>query len=128
MSERHFRQVKPTTPPLQDGARECCDEMGGAKTYGNQAQMAIRGKVYGIDWCIHQIVAALNAGGIPTEASCCGHKEMAGRIDLLDGRTLIIVHSDPWHPRSERDESGRPVTDALAEGDRPKWLTGMTGL
>ena len=44
-----------------------------------------------IDWCIHQIVAALNAAGVRTVASCCGHLTMPGRIDLEDGRTLVIT-------------------------------------
>ena len=53
--------------------------------------MPINGRVQCIDFCIHQIVAALNAGGIRTEASCCGHGKMKGRIDLEDGRTLVIT-------------------------------------
>lgn len=50
------------------------------------------GRVVCVDWCIHQIVAALNAGGIETTASCCGHGKMAGRIDLKDGRVLMITN------------------------------------
>ena len=53
--------------------------------------MPINGRARCIDFCIHHIVAALNAGGITTVASCCGHKSMPGRIDLEDGRTLAIV-------------------------------------
>ena len=71
-------------------ACEKCDECGGEKTYANQAMMPINGKVRCIDWCIHQIVAALNAGGVETIACCCGHGEQAGRIDLADGRVLVI--------------------------------------
>ncbi len=67
-----------------------CDESGGAKTYANQACLPINGKVRCIDWCIHQIVAALNAGGVETVASCCGHGKQDGRIDLADGRILTI--------------------------------------
>ncbi len=67
-----------------------CDGCGGAWTYRNQACLPINGKVRCIDWCIHQIVAALNAGGVGTTASCCGHEEQDGRIDLADGRVLII--------------------------------------
>ena len=52
--------------------------------------MPINGRVQCIDHCIHQIVAALNAGGIRTEASCCGHGKMKGNIVLEDGRTIII--------------------------------------
>jgi len=67
-----------------------CDTFGGEKTFANQACMPIKGKVQCIDWCIHQIVAALNAGGIETVASCCGHGKLQGRIDLADGRILFI--------------------------------------
>ncbi len=52
--------------------------------------MPLNGRVQCIDLCIHQIVAALNAGGIPTVASCCGHGKMKGNIILEDGRVLII--------------------------------------
>lgn len=66
-----------------------CDECGGAVTYENQAVMPLNGKVVCIDWCIHQIVAALNAGGVRTESCCCGHGKN-GFINLEDGRMLII--------------------------------------
>ncbi len=52
--------------------------------------MPINGRVQCIDHCIHQIVAALNAGGVRTVASCCGHEEMKGNIVLEDGRVLLI--------------------------------------
>jgi hypothetical protein len=67
-----------------------CDTFGGEKTYTNQACLPLKGRVVCIDWCIHHIVAALNAGGIETVASCCGHGKMDGRIDLKDGRVLVI--------------------------------------
>lgn len=67
-----------------------CDECGGVKTYANQVCMPINGKVRCIDWCIHPVVAALNAGGVHTVACCCGHETQDGRIDLVDGRVLII--------------------------------------
>ena len=53
--------------------------------------MPLNGKVRCIDHCIHQIVAALNAGGVNTVASCCGHKTSKGIISLEDGRALIIT-------------------------------------
>ncbi len=67
-----------------------CDSCGGKETYANQALMPINGKVRCIDWCIHQIVAALNAGGVGTTACCCGHGERNGSIGLEDGRELVI--------------------------------------
>lgn len=67
-----------------------CDSCGGAKTYEHQAPIPINGRVRCIDFCIAPIVAALNAGGVKTVASCCGHLEREGRIDLADGRVLRI--------------------------------------
>lgn len=43
------------------------------------------------DPCIASIVAALNYGGHPTVASCCGHGSQPGRITLADGRTLTLT-------------------------------------
>ena len=53
--------------------------------------MPIGGRVRNIDSCISDLVAALNAGGIPTVASCCGHMKMHGVISLQDGRELIVM-------------------------------------
>ena len=62
--------------------------------------MPINGKVQCIDYCIHHIVAALNAGGVRTVASRCGHGKMKGAISLEDGRALIIQQEpesmDEW--------------------------------
>ena len=44
-------------------------------------------------WCdpeIADIVAALNAAGIATVASCSGHGHRPGRISLADGRDIIL--------------------------------------
>lgn len=43
-----------------------------------------------IDRCIADIVRALNSSGVHTSDSCCGHGEDDGRIDLHDGRTLVV--------------------------------------
>lgn len=67
-----------------------CGPCGSEENYKAQVCMPINGKVQCIDKCIHQIVAALNAAGVETVASCCGHGEKDGRIDLKDGRILII--------------------------------------
>ena len=71
-----------------------CDSLGGENTFRHQVSMPIAGRVQCIDFCIHRIIAALNAGGVLTAASCCGHRMMPGRIDLEDGRVLIVV-DDP---------------------------------
>ena len=73
---------------------EKCDTFGGKKTYANQVCMPLNGKVRCIDHCIHQIVAALNAGGVWTVACCCGHGQMVGRIDLEDGRVLFVSRTN----------------------------------
>lgn len=56
--------------------------------------MPIGGRVAGIDRCIAQLVAALNAGGIRTVASCCGHGRGPGSIALDDDRWLLILDDD----------------------------------
>ena len=43
-----------------------------------------------IDACIADIVAALNAAGIKTAASCCGHGKGPGEIVLHDTRKLSV--------------------------------------
>ncbi|MCY4429210.1 MAG: hypothetical protein OXC11_02305, partial [Rhodospirillales bacterium] len=70
-----------------------------------QACLPLNGRVRCIDWCIHQIVAALNAGGVETTASCCGHEEMNGSITLADGRVLVIFPTTP----ESTDEWGKLV-------------------
>ena len=41
--------------------------------------------------CIADLVAALNAGGVVTVASCCGHGRGDGIISLEDGRELTVL-------------------------------------
>ena len=65
---------------------ECC-EMG---TYECQVPMPINGRRQDIDFCIADIVAALNAANIVTVASCCGHDKVSGSIILEDGREVVI--------------------------------------
>jgi len=59
-------------------------------TYEHTIPMPIRGRRRDIDFCIADIVCSLNASNIITVASCCGHGEIDGRIDLEDGRIIII--------------------------------------
>jgi len=44
-----------------------------------------------IDRCIAPIIQALNDGGIPTVASCCGHDNRPGIISLASGWELLIA-------------------------------------
>ena len=73
--------------------KKCCD-MG---TYECQIPMPINGRTRYIDYCIADIVSALNAANIKTVASCCGHGKQSGNISLDDGRSIEIVGSvRPW--------------------------------
>lgn len=59
--------------------------------YKCQVPMPINGRVHGIDFCVADLVAALNAANIATVMSCCGHGEDGvGVIVLADGRELRI--------------------------------------
>lgn len=75
----------------------CGDSCGGVKTFAEQVPMPIGRHVEYIDGCISHIVAALNAGGIRTVASCCGHGGLIGNIVLEDGREIgIFKGRDEW--------------------------------
>ncbi len=76
-----------------DSGCDYCDSPGGFKTIKNAVSMPIRGRVCSIDYCIHKLVAALNAGGITTVMSCCGHNKLNGIISLDNGQTLVIVQT-----------------------------------
>lgn len=58
-----------------------------------------------IDACIAPLVEALNAAGVVTDASCCGHGRGAGSIILRDGRELTI-----WDDSSEAEAAWRHVS------------------
>lgn len=47
------------------------------------------------DPCLAPIVAALNAGGIRTIASCCGHGKNDSSIGLADGTWLTFNPEPP---------------------------------
>ena len=72
--------------PMKNSFKSCC-ELG---TYEHQTPMPIRGRRHDIDFCIADIVAALNAANIVTVASCCGHGKMDADIRLKDGRIMRI--------------------------------------
>ena len=103
-----------------------CDGPGNPKTYENQAALPLEGRIVAVDSCIHHIVAALNAGGVKTVASCCGHELMRGNIVLEDGRTLLIIPTpkdlDEWGEVLDMDEElrkeGRDRLDRIREEAR----------
>lgn len=66
--------------------KKCC----GLGTYEHQVPMPILGRRQDIDFCIADIVAALNAANIITTMSCCGHGKMDAIICLEDGREIRI--------------------------------------
>ena len=66
--------------------KECCD----IGSYECQVPMPLNGRLQSIDYCIADIVAALNAANIITVASCCGHNKIQSSIVLEDGRELAI--------------------------------------
>lgn len=66
--------------------KQCCD----FGTYECSVPMPINGRVQDVDLCISHIVAALNAGGVKTVASCCGHGKQNGIISLENGTELIV--------------------------------------
>jgi hypothetical protein len=45
------------------------------------------------DPCIAPLVEALNAAGLKTVASCCGHGRRPASIVLADGREIIVARS-----------------------------------
>ena len=51
-------------------------------------------KMAKIDACIAPIIKALQKSGIDMRSSCCGHGESYGRIELQDGRTLVIKYEN----------------------------------
>ena len=66
----------------------------GMGTFKNQVPMPIKRRVEYIDKCIADVVAALNAANITTEASCCGHNKLNGNIILTDGRVITIEYKN----------------------------------
>ncbi len=68
----------------------CGTSPGSLQTFNDQVPMPINGRVQCIDKCISQIVASLNAGGVQTVASCCGHNKTPGSILLYDGRCIGV--------------------------------------
>lgn len=65
---------------------KCCEH----GSYKCTIPIPIKNRRQDIDFCIADIVTALNAANIPTVASCCGHNNSVGNIALEDGRELAI--------------------------------------
>lgn len=64
-------------------------------SYDHTVPTVVAGRVHGVDLCISDIVAALNAANIETIGSCCGHGTQRGYVQLADGRMLLVdIQSD----------------------------------
>lgn len=87
--------ARPVPPPNGTNVRpKACCPVG---SYGCQVPMPLNGRLQSIDYCIADVVAALNAANIQTAASCCGHGAAAGSILLADGRELQVKNGvRPW--------------------------------
>ena len=86
-----------------------------------------------VDTSIAPIVAALNAAGAETIASCSGHGHRPGNIALRDGRELIIARSweearriDQLFPVSSSGERVAKATIQLVKADEFKRSPGDT--
>lgn len=53
--------------------------------------LRFRLRLWPVDACIADLVQALNASGVTTLGSCCGHGTQPGTILLADGRVLVIT-------------------------------------
>lgn len=74
-------------------------------------------------WCdpeIADIVSALNAGGVPTVASCSGHGERNGIVSLADGRELIIAEN--YATARDYEKLLTPPTQVAPAGDAVAWM------
>ena len=67
--------------------KKCCS-MG---DHEHTIPMPINGRSVDIDFCIADLIAALNAANIRTVASCCGHGKQPVSIALEDGREITLV-------------------------------------
>ncbi len=60
--------------------------------HGMGVPMPLGGRVRDIDACLALLVATLNTvPALSTTASCCGHGHLPGRVDLEDGRVLVLM-------------------------------------
>jgi len=74
-----------------------------------------RERVRLIDRCLAPVVSALNAAGVWTTASCCGHGKRPGTIALVDGRECTIL---PDFESGRRVDALFPLTIQGTPSDR----------
>ena len=56
-----------------------------------EANMTLISPEIWCDPCLSPLVKALNEGGMPTIASCCGHGTHYGSVVLADWRVLMVL-------------------------------------
>lgn len=78
---------------IPDGTQECCD----VGSYVHSVPIQTPEKTIYSDRCIAPIVEALNAAGIKTEASCCGHGEIAPTVILSDDTWMVLMSRQEAH-------------------------------
>lgn len=81
-------------------------------------------KLIDVDSCIAELVRALNAAGILTVASCCGHGKRPGNVALADGRELIIAPDYETGRKIDKvfpsiSDTATPVNPCFLHPDRP---------
>lgn len=86
---------------MKDRPKECCEP----GTYDCQIPMAINGRRQDVDFCIADIIAALNAANLTTVASCCGHGKSGAVISLDDGREIRVDLTEFEHIPYQNVES-----------------------
>lgn len=77
--------VAPDRPMRPKGHCHCGE-------YTHTIPLPLSRRVEHIDYCVADIVAALEAANLKPRASCCGHGRTAANILLADGRSLNITY------------------------------------
>lgn len=73
----------------------------------------------GIDYCIANIVKALQKSKIDMRGSCCGHNKYFGDICLQDGRMLLIIPiADIGFSNSFQKEMKKIFNKYFKKGDK----------
>ena len=108
-----FKRPDKCTPAWED---RCC------------IPMVIDGEACEVDYCISDIVAALNDAGIITLNSCCGHGGTHGNyIMLKDNRMLTIgnvLRDKPYKWWMPKDSGFEQCKDVPLEAGRVDWKDG----
>ncbi len=72
--------------------RRCWVNIPAEHSYTGRMRLACKP----IDSCIAVLVEALNRHGLLTLSSCCGHGHGPGKIELQDGRILLVSYGEAY--------------------------------